>query len=536
MFSFLVKKAGLYLAKKQGGGDGNEENAGKPKKLSKKLSDNLSVIREIMKGSSDVIIREFYLNIGRIVEGALILVDGLVNDKIINDNIIYPLMHNVHSSMKEDCGDDGIITHVEKSLLSVSQIKEATEIDELLSSFLNGDVVLLVDGAAKALIISSKGWEQRSVEEPPSEAVIKGPRECFIENLRTNTSLIRRKIKNPELTFEALTLGRKTGTNVCIAYIKGVAKQELIDEIKKRLTAINTDAILESGYIEQYIEDSPESVFSTVGYTEKPDVAAAKLLEGRAAIIVDGTPFVLTVPLLFIESFQSAEDYYFKPYFANMLRMTRVISYAITVLAPAVYVAITTFHQELLPTSLLLTMAAAREGIPFPAFIECFIMLVTFEMLREAGVRLPRPVGQALSIVGALVVGESAVSAGIIGAPMVIVVAITALSGFVAPNEADSAAVLRFVLLILGATLGGFGIAIGLLGTLVHLSSLKSFGYPFFYPVAPFDTGDSKDAVLRAPLWLMIKRPKGMAEDRIRQTINIPPTGDEGGGGDALSL
>ncbi|NLL39271.1 MAG: spore germination protein [Clostridiales bacterium] len=527
MFSFLMKKAGIFLAKKQGAEGSKEKKEDKPKRLSKKLPENLSVIREIMKGSSDIIIREFYLNLDRIVEGALIMVDGLTDDRIINDNIIYPLMHDARQHLKKTGGDMDIISHIRNSLLSASQVKEETDIDEILNGFLNGDVALLVNGAAKALIISSKGWEKRAVNEPPSEAVVRGPRECFIENLRTNTALIRRKIRNPGLTFESLTVGKKTGTNVCIAYIKGVARQELIDTIKKRLTSIDTDAVLESGYIEQYIEDFPESIFATVGFTEKPDVAAAKILEGRAAIIVDGTPFVLTVPLLFVESFQSAEDYYFRPYFANMLRITRVISYAITILAPALYVAITTFHQELLPTSLLLTTASAREGIPFPAFLECLIMLMTFEILREAGVRLPRPVGQALSIVGALVVGESAVSAGIIGAPMVIVVAITALSSFVTPNEADSAAVLRLILLILGAVLGGFGIAIGLLGTLVHLSSLRSFGYPFLYPIAPFDVEDSKDAILRAPLWLMIKRPKEMSTDIKRQTINVPPTGKD---------
>ncbi len=273
------------------------------------------------------------------------------------------------------------------------------------------------------------------------------------------------------------------------------------------------------------MKDFPRLLFATIGYTEKPDAAAAKIFEGR----VDPCrrePFVLPVPL-FIENFQSSEDYYFRPYFATLLRLVRFIAYFTTLFAPALYVAITTFHHELIPTSLLFTMAAAREGIPFPAFVESLIMIVTFEILREAGVRLPRSVGQALSIVGALVVGEAAVSAGFIGAPMVIVVAITAVSGFVVPNLTDSAAVLRFVYLVLGAMLGGFGITLGFLGTLVHTTALESFGYPFLSPIAPFDPAGTTDVVVRAPLRFMIRRPKGLAADRQRRKGTVF-RGDDG--------
>jgi spore germination protein KA len=379
------------------------------------------------------------------------------------------------------------------------------------------------------MIINSKGWEKRSVTEPGSEAVVRGPRESFVENLRTNTSLIRRKIKNSALIVESMIIGRKTRTNISIAYINGVAKPELISEVKRRLKGIRTDSILESGYIEQFIEDAPGSVFATIGYTEKPDVAAAKILEGRVAILVDGTPFVLTAPFVLLESFQAAEDYYFRPYFATMTRIIRIIGFFITIMAPALYVAATTYHQELIPTSLLITFAQAREGVPFPAFVESLIMIITFEILREAGIRLPRPVGQALSIVGAFVIGESAVSAGIIGAPMVIVVAITAVSGFLVPAQNNSVVALRYIMLILGAALGGFGITLGLIGALVHMSSLESFGYPYLSPMSPFDVEDSKDSVIRAPLWLMISRPKGMAVDEQRREYEIPPPAEEAG-------
>jgi spore germination protein KA len=329
-----------------------------------------------------------------------------------------------------------------------------------------------------------------------------------------------------------MVVGRRTKTNVSIAYINGLAKPELISEVKKRIKAIVTDSILESGYIEQFIEDSPGSIFSTIGYTEKPDVAAAKILEGRVAVIVDGTPFVLTAPYLFLESFQAAEDYYFRPYFASLVRIIRIFGFIITVLAPAFYVAVTTFHHELIPTDLLITFARSREGVPFPAFVESMIMIITFEVIREAGIRLPRPVGQALSIVGALVIGESAVAAGLIGAPMVIVVAITRVAGFLVPNQYESVMVLRFILLILGATFGGFGITLGLLGALVHMSALESFGYPYLSPTAPYDMVDSKDAVVRAPLWLMLSRPKAMSDDKQRRVYKVPPTTENGAAGE----
>lgn len=534
MFGFLLKKAGFWFAKKQESSK-QKEQLDKDDTLSNKLAETINLIKNETMESSDVKIRQFYIGGDVAADAALVFIDGLVNAKIINNDVIKPLMFKpLIFDTKIDAGNiskGNIINYIQKSLISINEIKVVCSLTDAMNGFLSGDVVLFIDGIDKAIIMNSKGWEKRSITEPSSEAVIRGPRESFIENLRTNTALIRRKIKNPALTFESMVIGRKTKTNIAIAYINGVAKTELISEVKKRLKSIKTDSILESGYIEQYIEDSPGSIFSTIGYTEKPDVAAAKILEGRVAILVDGTPFVLTAPFLLLESFQAAEDYYFRPYFATLTRIIRVIGYAITVVGPAFYVAVTTYHQELIPTSLLITMASAREGVPFPAFVESLIMITTFEILREAGIRLPRPVGQALSIVGALVIGEAAVSAGLIGAPMVIVVAITAVSGFLVPNQNDSAVIMRIILLILSAAFGGFGITMGLLALLVHVSALESFGYPYLSPTAPFDLEDSKDAVIRMPLWMMLSRPKGMAEDEQRKKYVVPPTGADSNNG-----
>jgi spore germination protein KA len=528
MFNFLLKKAGFWFAKKQTSQKPNDQTENNDD-IPAKLSEILDLIKSENGNSNDVIVREFLIGREQNVKGALIFVDGMANVDIINNDIIKPLIFKAlleESVMKEK---DSFIEYITRSIITVNEVELVESLSAAINGFLNGDVVLFIDGIEKAVILNSKGWQMRSVSEPGSEAVVRGPRESFVENLRTNTSLIRRKIRNQHLTIESMVIGRKTRTSISIAYISGVAKRELVAEVKKRLKGISTDSILETGYIEQFIEDSPGSIFASIGYTEKPDVAAAKMLEGRVAIIVDGTPFVLTLPFLFVESFQAAEDYYFRPYVATLTRIIRIIGYLITILAPALYVAVTTYHQELIPTSLLITAALAHEGVPFPAFVESLIMIVVFEILREAGIRLPRPVGQALSIVGALVIGESAVAAGIIGAPMVIVVAITAVSGFVVPGQNDSAVIIRFFLLVLAATFGGFGITMGLLILLVHMSALESFGYPYLSPMVPFDLEDQKDTAIRAPLWMMLSRPKGMAADRQRKKYGVPPAGASGG-------
>lgn len=503
-----------------------EDNAREPSqtKLSQELGKNLDTLRRLLGISSDVVIREFSFGYKGQVNGALIFIDGMTDKSVINESIIKPLMYDSRLICREEGKESANIDIVRTTMLSVGNVEQIAFVEEVVDGCLSGDTVFLMDGSGEALVISSRGWESRGVEESKTESVVRGPREGFSETLRTNTALLRRKIKNHDLVLEAMKIGKRTKTSVNIAYLKGVVNPLLIGEIKRRLNRINTDAILESGYIEQFIEDAPFSIFSTVANSEKPDAVAAKLLEGRAAILVDGTPFVLTVPMVFIEGFQSSEDYYSRPYFASMIRILRFVAFIISTLGPATYVALTTFHQELIPTPLLFTMVAAHEGIPFPAALEAGIMMVTFEILREAGVRLPRPVGQAVSIVGALVIGEAAVSAGFIGAPMVIVVAITAVSSFVVSAHTDAGAILRFIFLLLAAVMGEYGVAIGLLGVLVHGASLRSFGTPYMSPLVPLTARDTKDVFIRAPLWMMLTRPRTIGwHDPQRQEFRLRP-------------
>jgi spore germination protein KA len=292
---------------------------------------------------------------------------------------------------------------------------------------------------------------------------------------------------------------------------------EVLKEVRQRLGRINIDAVLESGYIEELIQDKALTPFPTVNNTERPDALAAGILEGRVAIMVDGTPFALLVPALFLQFFQASEDYYQRADFATLLRVLRFLSFFISLLGPSLYIAITTFHQELLPPELLIRLVAAREGVPFPAFIEALIMEITFEVLREAGVRMPRAIGQAVSIVGTLVIGQAAVEAGIISPSMVIVVSLTAISNFVIPsfNMGIAVRILRFPIMFLAASFGLFGIVISLFAIVLHLCSLRSFGVPYMSPFASFNWDDQKDSIFRLPQWAQYARPRLIAQNDI---------------------
>ncbi|MDD5017854.1 MAG: spore germination protein [Eubacteriales bacterium] len=506
MFGY-IKKIRRYLSTKN-----QPDSKKEPKKAAAKLSlfgsldKNLALFKEYLGESSDVIVKEFRLGGDARTRGALLMIDGLVNNEIVDLAILKPLMYDTGFKLKTDSGALDIDS-ISKGFLSSHEVNKLSAVGEMLHDVLSGNTVLLVDGAKEALSVGTRKWEKRGIESPQTETVVRGPREGFTETLRINTSLLRRKIKNPNLRLEALKVGRQTKTDVCIVYIKDIVKPGLVEEIKIRMAEIKTDSILDSGYIEAYIEDAPYSIFSTVGNSERPDTIAGRLLEGHAAIIVDGSPFVLTVPMVFIESFQTAEDYYIRPYYATSLRAIRLFCYFITILAPALYVALTTFHQELIPTQLLFTMTAGLSGVPFPALVEALIMVVMFDILKEAGVRLPKPIGSAVSIVGALVIGQSAVTAGLIGPFMIIVVSITAIANFVVPAQSDSISLLRYFFLILAGLLGGFGITAGALFVLVYLVSLKSFGVQYLSPITPLSRQGMKDCFVRMPLWSMIKRP-----------------------------
>ncbi|MHB8074038.1 spore germination protein [Desulfosporosinus fructosivorans] len=486
--------------------------------ISKDLNENLKAINSIFKNSSDLIIREFKIGTELQINAFAVMIVGLINEESVNENFIKPLM-----SLQRDISKESIVKVVKDSALFVPSIKETHTLDDTVTGILSGDTGLFIDGADSALIASIRGWETRGVDEPKTESVVRGPREGFVESLSTNTALLRRKIKNTNLKFEIMIIGKQTQTNICIVYIDGIADAKTVQEVKHRLSRIDTDSILESGYIESFIEDAPYSLFPTIGNSEKPDIVSAKLLEGRIAVLTDGTPFALTLPYLFIEAFQNSEDYYSRPYLATCIRWLRLLAFFISTFVPSLYVAITTFHQELLPTSLLISIASANEGSPFPTIVEAILMQIAFEILREAGLRLPKAVGQAVSIVGALVIGEAAVSAGLVGAPMVVVVALTGISSFVVPALTDVTTVTRFALLILAGFAGFYGVMLGFVGFITHQLSLRSFGVPYMSPIVPLKMADLKDVFFRAPWWAMTTRPSRISKNSTRQKKSLIP-------------
>ena len=522
MYSFL-KKLGRRAA-----GHSTPEKS-ETEALSPSLETNISAMKRLLCDDSDFIVRVFEIPVAGGKKAALFFIDGLVRAETIRDTILRPLMmESRHISAGEEAQNFSI-RDLSRSFLLSGELKTGTTYEEVCAACLMGDTAVMVDGFAEFIFLNTKGFERRAVTEPQTETVVRGPREGFTEVLRTNTSLIRRKLKTSHLRMDMMTIGRKTQTNVCLAYLDNVANPALIREVKRRLDRIDTDSILSSGFVEEYIEDAPSSVFQTIAYTEKPDIVAAKLLEGRCALVVDGTPFVLTMPMLFIECFHSPEDYTIRPFIATFLRVIRAISFLLSLSAPAIYVAMTVFHQELIPTTLLFTIAAASENTPFNSVTETAIMLLTFEVLKEAGIRLPKPVGQAVSIVGALVMGQAAIQAGLVGAPVVVVIAFTAVSSFLVPQLSDSTSLLRWFLLLLASIFGGFGITMGVMALLFHLASLESFGSHYLYPYAPFSLTDMKDSIVRAPLWRMRTRPATLRpQDAVRQNMERPHFEQEG--------
>ncbi|MFF2909491.1 spore germination protein [Paenibacillus sp. NPDC057934] len=479
------------------------------KLLDADLHNNIRSIQEALGSSPDLIIREMVLADQWGV--ALLYMNGLADRTMIQTAVLKSLTNlGALKPEQESSFREAPLAYLKEKALTVGDIGYIHGIDTLFTHLLSGDAILLLDGYAEGLRIGVTGREDRTVGEPTSQPSIRGPMDAFTENIQTNISLIRRRIKDPQLWLEIHPIGTITKTSVAIMYQKNIVSGHILQEVRNRLDAIDIDGILESGYIEEFIQDKTATPFPTVYNSERPDTIVAGILEGKVAIIIDGTPFVLLVPALFVHFLQTPEDYYQRSDISTLIRMIRFMSFLIVLLAPSFYIAITTFHQEMLPTNLLLNLAAQREGVPFPAFIEALMMEIVYEILREAGIRMPRTVGQAVSIVGTLVIGQSAVEAGIISAAMVIIVSITAISSYVIPANTMSISVrmIRFVLMGLAASFGLFGILVGVIILVLHLNTLRSFGVPYLSPLAPFNLDAQKDSLFRLPWPAMRNRPK----------------------------
>ena len=487
------------------------------------IDENIERIKTLLRDCDDIVYKDFRVGEDQKQRFALIFTDGLVDKPFINTSVMSDLMIHAREVPPDAPGlIEDLYELIRYGTIPSPELKDINNIDDAVLAILTGDTVLIMDGIETIIVIGTKGWPARGVSEPNTEAVIRGSREGFTETFRFNTALVRRFIRDPKLKIKQMQLGRRSFTDLGILYIDDIAKPELVEEVKRRLKTIDIDTIMESGYIEELIEDNPYSLFPQIKATERPDKVAAALFEGRVAILVDNTPFALIIPATFNSFFHAAEDHYIRWIPATVLRCMRFIAGILSLITPALYIAVTSYHPGILPTDLVLSIAAAREGVPFPAVVEALILEITFELIREAGVRLPTLIGGVVGIVGGLVIGQAAVEAGIVSPIMVIIVAVTAISSFSIPDYGFTNAfrLFRFLLIFAAAFLGLYGMVLGLLLMLGHLVRLKSFGTPYMSPFVSFIASDLKDTMVRLPIFMMRNRPLGIAKDKIRMKNN----------------
>ncbi|MDF2935905.1 MAG: GerA spore germination protein, partial [Paenibacillaceae bacterium] len=448
-------------------------------RITAKLEETLAFFQESLALCSDLVVKESYVrdSSGKQWRTAVLYLDGLANKQLIHEFITQPMAQYPLPDVGEG------IARLEQ-LITATNIRRENERAKLMQSLLYSSTLIFLEGESEGLTISTEGWEHRIVKEPISEVSIRGPQEAFNEVLRTNTALIRRRVKDPRLAVEALQIGTRSLTDTAVVYLQDVANPALVKEVRRRLQAIVVDGVLDSGQMEEYLEDNPLSPFPQISNSERVDRTAAAILEGKVVVILDGSPYALAMPATFASFLYASEDYYTKFMAATFIRWFRGLALFIALFLPSLYIALITYHQEMLPTPLMISSAANRTGVPFPAFFEALLMELSIELLREASLRLPGSMGQTIGIVGALVIGQSAVQAGFVGPILTIIVSFTAIGSFVIPSYSTSITIrmLRFPIMLMAATMGMFGIIFCAAAILLHLISLTPFGVGYLEP------------------------------------------------------
>lgn len=468
---------------------------------------NTDFIDHALGQSPDLKIRRIRCGPRGAWRAAVLYLDGLIDKHTVFEDVIKPLM--LFTPDLPDAPPPEALPLMRETVFPAGDVDGKSDLSGVISEILGGKAALFIDGAAHALLFGVQGWEHRKPEEPLNEAVVRGPRVGFVETLLVNISLLRREIPSHRLWVELHELGAVGKAKVAVVSICGITKPELLEEVRRRLREVRGSQI-RARQIEEQITDRRWSLFPTSDHTERPDRVAAALLEGRVGILIDGTPFALIAPTVFWQALQSPEDYYSNFYFASFTRVMRMIGLLGVLLLTPMYVALATYHQEMLPTTLALSLISSRATVPFPTVVEALLLEFILEGLREAGLRLPRVAGQAVSIVGGLVIGEASVRAGLVSPLMVILTASSAIASFTIPNYMMTLPVrlLRFVFIILAGTIGIFGVISGLMVLLFHLASLRSFGVPFLAPFAPGRTDEMGDIFVRPPAWLARRSPR----------------------------
>lgn len=479
------------------------------KKLCNRLKININYIKEIFKNDDILRIRELCTPSG--VKCALFFFDGMVNSEILNESVVKPLLtfNKEYECSKAEFTVEHILFTAETNIFE--------NLTDMLRSLLYGDTLILFEGEPKAVVVNTKGWRTRGISEPGDERVLQGPREGFDESVMLNMAMLRRKLSTPDLKAEFIQCGHRTDTRMFICYLESVVNRTALKELKKRIKEINIDSILDTNYINELVNTNRFSIFKTAGTTERPDIVAARLLEGRVALFVDGTPVILTIPYLFSENFQSDDDYYQNYTVAFIGRIMRYISFILSISIPSVFLALICHHKQLIPTSLYLTISASRNGLPFPSVLECLLLILIFELLRETGLRVPQSMGSALSIVGGLVIGQASVEAKIVSAPMLIAVAAGGIAGLMVQKLKGAVFYGRIALVILCYFFGLTGYFIGMTTLFAIIFSLNSFGTDYTSSLNEFSFSSFKDTLFRAPWFKMLTRPKSLSLNKIRQ-------------------
>lgn len=461
-----------------------------------KIEEFVPLIKQTFCESDDLKCRE--LTVAG-VKCAFAYIDGGTDKLLLEQNIIMPLRNAQQFAPPYlDALTQTVVYSEDITPLPLSNCAGAVA---------EGDVAFVIEDEDTAYVFSLRKPEKRSVTEPPTSSVLKGPREGFIEELKTNLSILRRRIKTPDLAVKFFQVGRYSTTSVAVLHMHGIADDKIVNEICDKITKIDIDGVIDSAYITSFIQSKKNSFFLQAGTTEKPDVAEAKLLEGRIVILVDGSPIAVTLPYLVFEDVQDGYDYYSGDWRASMIRIFRVMGALLTIFLPGAYIALQTYHFQLLPLKFLMTLMAATTGIPFPPAIEMLVVLILFEILNQASLRMPRYLGISLSVVGAIVLGDTAVKSGLISSPSVLVIALSAIGIFCVPDQVGTLSILRLLFLCISAVTGFVGMIILAIVIVAYLSSLENFGAPYLAPYAPRINPDLQDGVLKSGTSTIERRP-----------------------------
>ncbi|MBR4270908.1 MAG: spore germination protein [Clostridia bacterium] len=458
-------------------------------------------LKQSFDNATDLVFKKVTTKSKQIV--VLVWIENIVDQQLLAQNIIAPLQ-------KLDSKDCDIKEVLQNEIISFGKVSTSNSLEEIESKLLEGFCIIFNENMEQFIVAECAKWIVRLPNEPPTSAVLEGPREGFVEDIISNTTLLRRRLKTKHLKIEDMTIGNETNSSVKLIYLNNVADPKLVQNVKEQLNNIVIDGVVDSHYLVEFLTNKQQQIFKQIGSTEKPDIATAKILEGRIAILCDGSPIALTVPYILLEDLQSSNDYYTTTTRATIMRYLRLFAGIIAILLPGLYIALLSYHLKTIPIKLLITITNSIQGIPLPPFLEVLFIIFLFEILYEASLRMPRYVGLALSVVGALILGDTAVKAGLVSPPAVLIVAITGVMSYTLPEQISQISFLRIVFTFLGGLLGLYGIIIGGIFLIGYLVSLDSFGVPYLAPFAPYISSDQKDGLTRSSLAKMKNRPSSI--------------------------